>query len=171
MMSNYQKLDEFDRKQKFAAKFFCTWHNVSSQKEHIRQFNLYEIEYVIFIMCTYLYIFYCRNLIFYSAFVAFITCYIFVLYSGKTVRSDSIIVQNQNCSSTETVVKGDVSFLWVATTICWGYLITREFLQFVIAPKRYIFTLGNSSRGIYSCSGATPIFGTCLLESPGQQFQ
>ena len=72
--------------------------------------------------------------------MAFITSYIFVLYSGKAVRSDSVI--GKECS-TETVVKGDVTFLWIATTICWVYLITREFLQFGIAPKRYIFTLGN----------------------------
>jgi len=87
------------------------------------------------IRCTYY-----RNLILYLAFVAFITSYIFVLYSGKAVRSDSVI--GKECS-TETVVKGDVTFLWIATTICWVYLIAREFLQFGIAPKRYIFTLEN----------------------------
>ena len=93
-----------------------------------------------------------RNLILYLAFVAFITSYIFVLYSGKAVRSDSVI--GKECS-TETVVKGDVTFLWIATTICLVYLITREFLQFGIAPKRYIFTLGNLLRGIDNCSGVT----------------
>ena len=94
----------------------------------------------------YLLLFFYRNLVFHLAFVAFITSYIFTLYSGKNVRSDSVI--GKECS-TETVVKGDVTFLWVATTICWVYLITREFFQFGIAPKRYIFTLGNSLRGFH----------------------
>ena len=106
------------------------------------------IEYVILIMCTYFYFFY-RNLVFHLAFVAFITSYIFTLYSGKKLRSDSVI--GKECS-TETVVKGDVTFLWVATTICLVYLITREFFQFGIAPKKYIFTLGNLLRG---CSQTT----------------
>ena len=94
----------------------------------------------------YLLLFFYRNLVFHLAFVAFITSYIFTLYSGKNVRSDSVI--GKECS-TETVVKGDVTFLWVATTICWVYLITREFFQFGIAPKRYIFTLGNLLRGFH----------------------
>jgi hypothetical protein len=104
------------------------------------------------------------------AFVAFITSYIFVLYSGKAVRSDSVI--GKECS-TETVVKGDVTFLWIATTICWVYLITREFLQFGIAPKRYIFTLGNSLKVIDNLQlfGCVLICGPCPLEGPEQQFQ
>ena len=111
-----------------------------------------------------------RNLILYLAFVAFITSYIFVLYSGKAVRSDSVI--GKECS-TETMVKGDVTFLWIATTICWVYLITREFLQFGIAPKRYIFTLGNSLKVIDNLQlfGCVLICGSCPLEGPEQQFQ
>jgi hypothetical protein len=30
----------FLRKQKFASEFFCPWHNVSSQKEHIFLFAM-----------------------------------------------------------------------------------------------------------------------------------
>ena len=114
-------------------------------------------------MCTYLYFFY-RNLVFHLAFVAFITSFIFTLYSGKKLRSDSVI--GKECS-TETVVK------WVATTICWVYLITREFFQFGIAPKRYIFTLGNLLRGIDNLQlfGCVLICDPCPLQGPEQQFQ
>ena len=100
--------------------------------------------------------------------MAFITSYIFVLYSGKAVRSDSVI--GKECS-TETVVKGDVTFLWIATTICWVYLIIREFLQFGIAPKRYIFSLGNLLRGIDNCSGAARSVANVCLKALDNSFQ
>ena len=83
---------------------------------------------------------YTRNLIFYFAFVAFITSYIFVLYSGRKIRSDSII--EESCSS-PSMVGGDVTFLWIASSVGLVGLILREVMQFGIAPKRYVFTLEN----------------------------
>ena len=74
------------------------------------------------------------------AFVAFITSYIFVLYSGRKLRSDSVV--QEDCSLGAKVT-GDVTFLWIASTICLAYLMLRELMQFGIAPKRYIFSLEN----------------------------
>ena len=74
------------------------------------------------------------------AFVAFITSYIFVLYSGRKLRSDSVV--QEDCSL-GAVVTGDVTFLWIASTVCLAYLILRELMQFGIAPKRYIFSMEN----------------------------
>ena len=36
----------FLRKQKFASEFFCPWHNVSSQKEHIFFFQTWWVFYI-----------------------------------------------------------------------------------------------------------------------------
>ena len=76
----------------------------------------------------------------YLAFVCFITSYIFVLYSGRKLRLDSVM--DENCSK-KAQVKGDVTFLWFASTIFLAFLIFREMLQFGIAPKRYIFSIEN----------------------------
>ena len=83
---------------------------------------------------------YTRNLVFYLTFVAFITSYIFVLYPGKSVRSDSIV--EEDCSN-NAKVKSDVTFLWFANTVFLIGLICREVVQLGIAPRRYIFTLEN----------------------------
>ena len=74
------------------------------------------------------------------AFVAFITSYIFVLYSGRTLRKDSVL--QEDCLNNAEVT-GDVTFLWIASTVCLAYLMLRELMQFGIAPKRYIFSLEN----------------------------
>lgn len=83
---------------------------------------------------------YTRNLLLFLTFVAFITSYIFVLYPGRDIRSDSIV--QEQCNNADKV-RGDVTFLWYANTICLIGLIIREFLQLGIAPRRYIFTLEN----------------------------
>lgn len=83
---------------------------------------------------------YTRNLLLFLTFVAFITSYIFVLYPGRDIRSDSIV--QEGCKNSDKV-RADVTFLWYANTICLIGLIIREFLQLGIAPRRYVFTLEN----------------------------
>ena len=81
------------------------------------------------------------------AFVAFITSYIFALYSGQSVRSDSITVQfgnkTQNECNVDAIVKSDVTFLKFGSIVFLILLMLRELFQFGIAPRRYIFTLEN----------------------------
>ena len=90
---------------------------------------------------------YNKNILMFLAFVAFITCYIFVLYSGQSVRSDSITVQFGNHTADEckidAIVKSDVTFLKFGSIVFLILLMLRELFQFGIAPRRYIFTLEN----------------------------
>lgn len=81
---------------------------------------------------------YNRNLAFYFTFVTLITAYIFVLYPGKSLRSDSVLEENCN-GETAVQVGGDVTFLWYINTVFLIGLMVRELLQLGIAPRRYVF--------------------------------
>ena len=94
---------------------------------------------------------YNRNLVMYTAFVAVLTAYIFVLYAGKTIRQGSFL--------TETCVNGtdvgasangqpassvrDANALWYLLLVLLGCLVGREALQLGVAPRRYFFSLEN----------------------------
>jgi hypothetical protein len=82
---------------------------------------------------------YAKNLLFYFAFVVFITAYIFALYGGRSLRSDGII--SENCSS--RTVPSDVNVLWYINTVLLVILFVRELLQFGVAPRRYFFSIEN----------------------------
>ena len=89
---------------------------------------------------------YNKNILMFLAFVAFITSYIFVVYSGQSVRSDSVTVQFPNNTlecKIDAKVKSDVTFLKFGSIVLLILLMLRELFQFGIAPRRYIFTLEN----------------------------
>ena len=65
---------------------------------------------------------YNRNLVMYTAFVAVLTAYIFVLYAGKAVRAGSFL--------TETCVNGTVTdddATWIASLMPLGALFGGTF--------------------------------------------
>lgn len=82
---------------------------------------------------------YNRNLLFYFAFVACLTGYIFTLFSGRALRSDGILIES--CGSVS--VRADVTVLWHLVTVLLVGLVLREALQLGIAPRRYFFSLEN----------------------------
>ena len=90
---------------------------------------------------------YNRNLLIYSSFVAFITSYILTLFSGIAIRPSSVNITDYCYSMGQNVKKpmipGDIVFLWFASVVCLILLMLREFLQFGIAPRRYVFSLEN----------------------------
>ena len=90
---------------------------------------------------------YNRNLLIYSSFVAFITSYILTLFSGIAIRPSSVNITEYCYSMGQNVKKpmipGDIVFLWFASVVCLILLMLREFLQFGIAPRRYVFSLEN----------------------------
>ena len=93
---------------------------------------------------------YNRNLVMYTAFVAVLTAYIFVLYAGKTVRSGSFLTETCGGGNATTVLASsttpstrDANALWYMLLVLLGCLVGREALQLGVAPRRYFFSLEN----------------------------
>ena len=82
---------------------------------------------------------YNKNVAFYSAFVLCLTLYIFLLYGGKSLRSDSLVVENCQNGQASTAV----NVLWYFNLVLLVILALRECLQFGIAPRRYFFSFEN----------------------------
>jgi ankyrin repeat protein len=95
---------------------------------------------------------YNNNLVFYFAFVAFLTSYVFSIYGGKSLRNHSVLTEQcdadnpEGGNDTHAQFEGppqDAKVLWHITTILLGFLTVRELAQFLIAPRRYFFSLEN----------------------------
>ena len=89
---------------------------------------------------------YNRNLVMYTAFVAVLTAYIFVLYAGKAVRAGSFLTEtcvNGTVTGGDDVSHRDANALWYMLLVLLGCLVAREALQLGVAPRRYFFSLEN----------------------------
>ena len=84
---------------------------------------------------------YNTNLAWFTAFVALITAYIFMLYPGSSLTPNA--VPSEACGGPDTKVPAGTGILWVICSCLLLFLALREVFQFGIAPRRYIFTLEN----------------------------
>ena len=93
---------------------------------------------------------YNRNLYFYTAFVAFLTGYIFSLYGGDTIRVGNVFnetVCKVDPKTNETTLQpdrlNDANVVWGFVVFFLVFVILRELLQLGVAPRRYFFSFEN----------------------------